>query len=275
MIGQVAATGRKNLGTMTIIRRTALLVFLGLSGLSAPLQSPVLAAETIRIGGYPFPPFVEVIDGQPGGLTLDLIAAANKAQTRYRLEFVPTVAQQRYAGLEGGRFDLILFESPDWGWPREKIAVAATLHEGSEIYVALAEPGRDQNFFGSLAERRIAIVRGFHYGFAGMRTGGAATDGRFDILETPEPGDSLQAVLDGEAEIAVLNDVFLKRLLTEVPEMKETLLIGDTPDQRYSQAVIGSARRAEMATVIGRLLLDTMRAPAFQDVLRGYGLGTP
>lgn len=260
---------------MTIIRRLTLLSFIGLSGLAAPLLTPVLAAETIRIGGYPFPPFVEVIDGQPGGLTLDLIAAANKAQTRYRLEFVPTVAEQRYADLEKGSFDLILFESADWGWPRDRIAAAATLHEGSEIYVALAEPGRDQSFFSPLSERRIAIVSGFHYGFAGMETNSAALARRFDILETPEPGDSLQAVLDGEAEVAVLNDVFLKRLLAEVPEMKETLLIGDTPDQRYSQAVIGSARRAEMATAIGRLLLDTMRAPAFQEVLRGYGLGTP
>lgn len=260
---------------MTIIRRLTLLSFIGLSGLAAPLLTPVLAAETIRIGGYPFPPFVEVIDGQPGGLTLDLIAAANKAQTRYRLEFVPTVAEQRYADLEKGSFDLILFESADWGWPRGKIVAATTLHEGSEIYVALAEPGRDQSFLNPLSERRIAIVSGFHYGFAGMETDSAALARRFDILETPEPGDSLQAVLDGEAEVAVLNDVFLKRLLAEVPEMKETLLIGDTPDQRYSQAVIGSARRAEMATAIGRLLLDTMRAPAFQEVLRGYGLGTP
>ena len=128
-------------------------------------------------------------------------------------------------------------------------------------------------FFANLAERRIAIVSGFHYGFTGMGTNGATR--RFDILETAEPGDGLQAVLDGEAEIAVLNDVFLKRLLAEVPEMKETLLIGETPDQRYSQTVIGNARRAEMVNAIGRLLLDTMRAPDFRDVLRGYGLSEP
>ena len=261
---------------MTIIRRVALLAFLGVSGLGVSgLASPALAAETIRIGGYPFPPFVEVIDGQPGGLTLDLIAATNKAQTHYRLDFVPTIAERRYAGLEDDSFDLIAFESPDWGWPRGKIVAAATLHEGSEIYVALAQPGRDQGFFSPLAERRIAIVSGFHYGFAGMETDAAALARRFDILETPEPGDSLQAVLDGEAEVAVLNDVFLKRLLAEVPEMKETLLIGETPDQRYSQAVIGSARRAEMANAIGRLLLATLRSPDFQEVLRGYGLTEP
>lgn len=264
---------------MTIFRRIALLTCLGLCGLAAPaltpIPAPAQAADTIRIGGYPFPPFVEVIDGQPGGLTLDLIAAANKAQTRYRLEFVPIAAEQRYAGLEGSGFDLILFESPDWGWPREKIAAAATLHEGSEIYVALAQPGRGQGYFANLAERRIAIVGGFHYGFAGMETNGAALARRFDILETAEPGDSLQAVLDGEAEIAVLNDVFLKRLLAEVPEMKDTLLIGETPDQRYSQAVIGGARRAEMANAIGRLLLATLRSAEFREVLRGYGLAEP
>ncbi|MDM7945145.1 MAG: transporter substrate-binding domain-containing protein [Oceanibaculum nanhaiense] len=254
---------------MTIIPRIALLTFLGLSGSA----TTALAAETIRIGGYPFPPFVEVIDGQPGGLTLDLIAATNKAQTRYRLDFVPTVAEQRYSGLSGGKFDLIAFESPDWGWPRGNIATGDTLHEGSEIYVALAQPDRDQSFFANLAERHIAIVSGFHYGFTGMGTNGATR--RFDILETAEPGDGLQAVLDGEAEIAVLNDVFLKRLLAEVPEMKETLLIGETPDQRYSQTVIGNARRAEMVNAIGRLLLDTMRAPDFRDVLRGYGLSEP
>jgi ABC-type amino acid transport substrate-binding protein len=259
---------------MTIIRRIVLFTLVVLSGSAATALTTALAADIIRIGGYPFPPFVEVVDGQPGGLTLDLIAATNKAQTRYRLDFVPTVADQRYAGLSGGKFDLILFESPDWGWPRGKIADLA-LREGSEIYVALALPGRDQGFFANLAERRIAIVSGFHYGFAGMETNGAALARRFDILETKEPGDSLQAVLDGEAEVAVLNDVFVKRLLAEVPEMAETLLIGETPDQRYSQAVIGGARHAEMVNAIGRLLLSTLRSPEFHDVLRGYGLTEP
>ena len=259
---------------MTIIQRIALLILVLLSGPTAPpLAAAALAADTIRIGGYPFPPFVEVIDGQPGGLTLDLIAAANRAQTDYRLDFVPTIAERRYAALSGGTFDLIVFESPDWGWPREKIAASAALREGSEIYVALALPGRDQGFFADLAGRRIAIVGGFHYGFAAMKTDGAALASRFDILETTDPGDNLQAVLDGEADIAVLNDVFLKRILAEVPEMKEMLLIGETPDQRYSQAVIGSARRAEMVTAIGRLLLGTLRSPEFRDVLRGYGIG--
>ena len=30
-----------------------------------------------------------------------------------------------------------------------------------------------------------------------------------------------------------------------------------------------------MVNAIGRLLLDTMRAPDFRDVLRGYGLSEP
>ena len=46
----------------------------------------------------------------------ELLAALNRLQGDYWFSLVPTSATRRYRDLESGRFDLILFESPGWGW---------------------------------------------------------------------------------------------------------------------------------------------------------------
>ncbi len=44
---------------------------------------PVVAAETIMVGGYAFPPFVEKIEKEYVGITYDLIEEMNAFQNDY------------------------------------------------------------------------------------------------------------------------------------------------------------------------------------------------
>ena len=249
------------------------ILLLAVLALPATLATPrpASAAETIRIGGYLFPPFVELLDGLPGGLTLDMIAALNRAQSKYRFDFVPISAENRYADLARKKYDLIVFESASWGWNPAQIATTAPLMEGAELFVALAQPGRGQEFFSDLKSKRLAALRGNHYRFADMVTDPAILENRFDIALMEDPGDCLQAVLDGEVDVAVMTGAYLNRLLAEVPEFREALLIGQTPDQSYALSVIGAASRKPLVEEIGRLLRQTLESPDFQLLLQDYG----
>lgn len=232
---------------------------------------PSLAAEEVRVGGYLFPPYVELVDGNPNGLTLDVIAAVNAAQDRYRLSFVPIAAATRQADLAAGKYHMILFESPAWGWDAARIAISPPLLQGAEIFVALAQPGRGQGYFRSLKAKRIAAMRGYHYRFAEMVTDPAILKRRFGVELVEDPGDALQAILDEQADIALMSDSYLRRLLHEVPEFADTLLVGDTPDQRYDLSALTAANRRSLMEAIAPLLRDVLDAPDFQPILQGYG----
>ena len=140
-----------------------------LLGLMFSAVCAVQAAEDVRVGAYHFPPYVVKPEGDHvGGLLPELLQALNQLQSDYRFTLVATSAMRRYRDLQNGRFDLILFDSPGWGWPG--IAHAALdLHIiDAEVYVARLQPGRDEHYFDNLNGKRMALYSGYHYGFAGF-----------------------------------------------------------------------------------------------------------
>ena len=56
------------------------------------LVLPAQCQSLIRVGGYPFSPFVSKDHDNYSGITLDLIEALNKSQQNYRFEFVCVIA---------------------------------------------------------------------------------------------------------------------------------------------------------------------------------------
>ncbi|GAJ48547.1 putative ABC transporter substrate-binding protein [Aeromonas salmonicida subsp. masoucida NBRC 13784] len=82
----------------------------------------------IRVGGYPYAPFVvKESENRYRGLTLDLISALNEVQQEVRFVFVPTSATYRYQALALGRFSLMLFEDIRWNWDAEQVHMTPPL----------------------------------------------------------------------------------------------------------------------------------------------------
>ena len=50
------------------------------------------------------------------------------------------------------------------------LEASAPIIEGGEVYIALAEPGRGQNYFASFEGKHLVGVLGFHYGLADFNT---------------------------------------------------------------------------------------------------------
>lgn len=189
----------------------------------------------IRVGGYPYAPFV-IKDANDGyhGLTLDLIAQLNDIQRDVRFVFVPTSATHRYQALALGRFSLILFEDIHWDWHADEVLMTRPLLLGGEIYVALKAPGRDQSFFDHLEQRQLIGVSGYHYGIADFDATPGNMKRRFNITLVKDNVSALQGLFKGRGEVAIINLSYLNQFEQEQPELAARLLRSDKWDQQYA-----------------------------------------
>ena len=165
--------------------RVVILILAILTGSSA-----ASAREIVKVGGYEFGPFVDVVGGKPSGLTQALLDTLNHYQDRFSFEFVLTSPNRRYKDFEDHKFDLIFFESPDWGWSNKRIAVEASqvFLDGGERYIALAKPGRSKDYFASLGDKRMIGILGYHYGFAGFEADDTVMSTKFHTILVTDTG---------------------------------------------------------------------------------------
>ncbi|MBS7661171.1 transporter substrate-binding domain-containing protein [Pseudomonas lalucatii] len=205
-----------------------------LVALSLLVVLPLAAEQRVAVGAYHFPPYViKPESASPGGLLPELLAALNQLQDQYRFELVATSVTRRYRDLEGGRFDLILFESPNWGWQDTEHEALDLQVEDAEVYVARAEPGRDQSYFDRLKGKRLALYSGYHYGFADFNADQQFLAEEFGAVLTYSHDSNLIMLLRGRADIAVITRSYLQLYQERHPERRSALLVSQRVDQVY------------------------------------------
>lgn len=221
------------------------------------LVAPAWAQVSVKVGGYDFPPYVENgKEDMVGGLISEL----NKLQKDYRFEFVPVAARRRYTDLAEGRFDVMFFESPHWGWQAQANSVDFTkvFMTGGEVYVALAQPGRGQSYFDHFGGKTMVGILGYHYGFADYEGDPKKLEQKFDIKLVNSHRSSIELVLSGRRDVAVVTRAYLRRFVKDNPQAGASLLVSDRQDQTYEHRVL--VRRG------GPITLETMQK--FMDDLR-------
>lgn len=229
------------------------------------------AAETVRIGAYYFPPFVEHTPTGIGGLVADLVVLMNEAQDDYNFELVDTSARGRYDDLAAGKFDMIAFENPEWGWQDQDVAVSDVFMTGAEIYVTRADTGRDQSYFDNLTEHKIAAVYGFHYGFADFNADPAYLQTNYMVEQPLNPCTSLYYVQDGRADIAVVPEAYLRKFLTAYPEFQGRFLVSDEVDQEYSHSFVLRPQSAPPVDDINMLLAELKQSGELDKLFETSG----
>ena len=203
-------------------------IFCGLTtGLSA---SAAESSCEIRVAGYEFPPYVIHADDGVRGLAPELVERLDEMLHNYCFEFVEMASRRRFEQFAAHGYDLMLFESPQWGWQDLVVDMTAVLARDRDIYVAHRRAGRDQSFFENIHERRLLGYLGYHYGFADLETDSEALETHFDILLSRSHERNLQLILLDRAdvgEIAILTESFLNAQLAANPEYKQRLLISE------------------------------------------------
>ncbi len=234
-------------------------------------------AETvIKVGGYEFPPFVNTKSvGQFNGATLDLIDDFNRIQNEYRFEFVLTSPKRRYIDFTEHRYDMIMFESINWGWESYPVEASRVYMKGGEVYIAYKREDRDQHFFDDLAKRKLVAILGYHYGFAGFNADEEYLTNHFQILLSIDHLRNIRLILVDRpelAEVAVVTRSFLGDYLNRHPEKGKSLLISEKLDQEYQHSILVRKGAAISVDQINMLLDKLEKQGVLQRLRVQYGL---
>ncbi|WP_228152825.1 substrate-binding periplasmic protein [Marinobacter guineae] len=251
--------------------------------LSASLMlawATVCVAETeITIGVYHFPPVAGVgPDGEPTGLVGDLVDALEQTHENNSFRVVHTSPKRRFLDFDAGLYDVIFFESPNWGWTDKEVTISRPILADEELYVALKKPGRDLSFFDDISKRSIVAISGYHYGFAGFETDNSVLQRRFNIEFSDSHSRSLELIKADRpsvAEVAIVSYSYLQMHLAEHPEDWSKLLISDKPDQRYQLSIIARQDGPASAEKMMQLLAPLVKNGQYRRLVEKWGLQLP
>lgn len=237
-------------------------------------------AETeIRVGVYNFPPIANINgDNQVTGLLAETLERLARAHQDIRFKIIHTSPQRRHLDFEAGLYDVIFFESPNWGWQAHNFDATIPILTDEDLYLALKKPGRDMSFFDDVSKRRIVAISGYHYGFADFETNNSELEKRFDI----EFSDShrrninlIKADRPSVAEVAVISRAYLQQHLKRHPEDWDTFLISEVPDQSYDLSIITHTDAPIDAEGMIRLFEPLMESGQYRLLVEQRGLQLP
>ncbi|MCP4021055.1 MAG: transporter substrate-binding domain-containing protein [Desulfobacteraceae bacterium] len=250
-------------------------LFLGISFILCAFllnTSTVTAADTIRVGGYLFPPFVEVNKGKYSGITIDLIDELNKFQEDYTFVFVNTSPKRRYTDSGKGKFDIMMFEDKNWGWKDKPVDSSDIFLKGGEVYITKADPSKDQSYFDNLKDKSFAVILGYHYGFADFNADDKYLKDNFDIQLGMIHDSNIKKVLVGRCDVSVVTISYLKKFLKENPDKAGQLLLSDKLDQEYNHTILVKKDTAIDVLTINKLLSQMKEKGVLNRVWEKYGI---
>jgi len=215
-----------------------------------------LFAENVKVGAYHFPPFV-VVDknnNKVEGITKKLIHEMNLLQKKIKFELFLTSPSRRFYDFDQKNFDLIMFEDIKWGWKNKDIVASNVFLKGGEVYITKADPSKNQSYFDSLKDKHIAIIKGYHYGFANFNSDEKYLKNHFKIQFSSYHEGNILKVIFGRADISIVNLCYLRSFLLNHPEKKNQILISEKFDQRYNHTILARKNSAVKMSEINQLL---------------------
>ena len=230
---------------------------------------------SIRVGMYPFAPFVEVDkEGQPFGMTIELLDLLNRYQHQYHFTPVMVSPKRRYQGYQQNDFDAIFYENVNWGWLSRGIDIQATepYQSGGELYVALKQKGRDQSYFDDLSQRHLVGILGYHYGFANFNSDEKFLKQKFDITLTWTNDKNLKLINTGHGDVAIVTEAYLRRFLRNNPELRNRFLISQRYDQVYSHSILLRPGIKPSIDEMNELIKEVANSAEFLHLLSHYGI---
>ena len=242
--------------------------------------APVYAKETeIIVGVYHFPPIASVSSGgEAKGLLGDLLQELEQAHPTVSFRVFHTSPKRRYLDFDAGLYDVIFFESPDWGWKEREVDISRPILADEELYVALKKPGRNSSFFDDLKNRSIVAISGYHYGFTGYETNNSVLEQNFDIEFSDSQSRNINLIKADRpsvAEVAIVSHSYLQRHLARHPEDWDKLLISSEPDQRYQLSIIARKGGAASADQMLELLAPLVDNGRYRQLVENWGLQLP
>ena len=258
--------------------KTALL-YSGLIIMALVFSASATSETEVAVGVYHFPPVATVKDNDRAeGLLGDLLAELDAANSDITFRIVHTSPKRRHMDFEAGLYDVIFFESLNWGWDSRPVEATRPVLTDDEVYVALNKPDRDQSFFDNIADRAIVAISGYHYGFADLSTDDAELEKRFQIEFSHSHERNLSLIKADRpslAEIAVVSRSYLQRHLEQHPGDQDLFLVSDVPDQTYQLRILTRRGGPVHASTLEQLIMPLIENGHYQEMVERHGLQLP
>ena len=264
---------------MSVLHRLNQTLTLVVSALLLGGITTVQAKTVITVGAYHFPPVAEVgEDRQPQGLLSDLVQGLEAAHDDIDIQIFHTSPKRRHLDFDAGLYDVIFFESPNWGWTNRDITVSRPILTDEDFYIALRKPGRDLDFFEDIRNRQLIGISGYHYGFADLDNNTKTLQKNFRIEFSDSHSRNLKLIKADRpsvAEVAIISRAYLQRHLSEQPEDWRQLLISDRLDQRYELRIIARQNGPVSASDMMQRLEPLVADGSYRMMVEKWGLQLP
>ena len=231
----------------------------------------LMSKEVVKVGVYDFPPYA-FVSGEIRGITVQVLEAMNRFQQDYEFVAVPTTARRRYLDFDNGEFDMLIFESIHWGWLGHDVQASEVFVKGAEVYVTQAQPGRGQAYFTDFKNKLMIGVLGYHYQFADFSGDQEYLRQKFNMIQTEGQQKSLELILKGRGDIAVLTKEYLHYHFLSSPRDRKKLLISVKYDQIYEHTILIRKQHKLAIAQINRLLAKMHDAGILKPIWQKYGL---
>lgn len=247
----------------------SIVFFIAISLFFVPCQT---AGDTINVGGYIFPPFLEKNEGEYSGLTIDLIDAMNQSQDSHHFQFIRTSSMRRYKDFQENKFDMIVFESIQWGWQDQEVTDSIVFLEGGEVYITKADSKKNQTYFDHFKGKSLLGYLGYHYGFANFNSDREILKKKFNAKMTTTHTGNILSIIEERADIAVVTNSFLDKFFLENPDLRKKILISEKFDQKYHHTVLIRKNFHFSVQQINQLLLDMKKKGVLDALWQKYGI---
>ncbi|XGC81096.1 substrate-binding periplasmic protein [Bdellovibrio bacteriovorus] len=227
---------------------------------------------SVKVGGYVFPPYVVDNNGKYNGLSLDLLQLLNQKQKKFHFSFILTSATRRYQDFNEKKYDVIFFESINWGWKPEQVTSSKIFQYGGEVFITHKGPGKNQAYFRTLKGKTIKATYGFHYAFLNYSTDASAMAG-YNIELTNSQEANIRAVRNNRADLAIVTKEHLALYMKQHPDAKDELFISSEMDQIYRLGALIRNKDSAITVAEFNELIDLItKDGSWQKILDSKGI---
>jgi ABC-type amino acid transport substrate-binding protein len=236
------------------------------------LALPALAQTEVPIGGSPAqPPFTI----GTGGLSVDLVAALNAAQTQFKFKLSSIPALRNRDAINSGELALLIFSNIDWGYDKTKVEKGPALLQGGDRYIALKSRVKDPSFFDGVGKAETLGVLGFSYRFANFVTDEKVLKDKYNTTTVPDEATLIKMIAAGRSMLGVVSSSALDYLSKTDPATYGKLAISSGFDSQYERTFVVSKKSPITPAALEALMKKLADSGKLLDVYAAYGLLPP
>ncbi len=233
--------------------------------------------KEIKVGIYPFPPYVNY-DSDRSGITIELLRLLNEFQHEWKFIPINVSPKRRFIYMNEKRIDILIFEDIDWGWANQNVEFSRQFYingkpyQDADLYIALKEKGRNQSYFDNFAGKKLLLTRGYHYSFANYNANEKYLKQHFNAEIATNPKASIKKLLLKRGDIALATKSLLENYIKANPSNKDKFLICDRKDSIYEMLIVVGRHSPVSKYEIDKLLLKLEKTELLNNFFKENNL---